>query len=125
MSNHHLLYHVILTPKYRRPLLADPGVDDAVRGHIIRMCDKYECTIHALATQPDHVHLMIEIPTKYSISKVVGEAKRVSSWRVRQQYPALKAIRAFWGKKFYVRTVGGDSRVVTKYVQDQVRRIAA
>jgi putative transposase len=125
MSKVITLYHIILTPKYRAPLLVDPAIERSIERHMKRMLAKYQCKIHALAIVGDHAHLMIEIPPKHSAAKVVQQVKRVSSWRTRQEYPELKMLRAFWGKRYFLRTVGGDTRHVQKYIKQQMGELAA
>ena len=93
-----LLYHVVWIPKYRYKL---------TKGGIAKYCEKvfkgvvsrnYEdVTIEEVNILEDHVHLLLVIPPKYSISAIIGTIKRLSSKQMRQKFEYLRTGRtAMW-----------------------------
>lgn len=119
------LVHYTLTPKYRRSVFDDRFVSLIVQGNITRIANRWNCTLHAVAVQPDHVHVMVELHPSISVAFFAQQIKRVSSWRLRQLRPDLISSTAFWGRSYYARSVGGDAKAVKKYVDDQVRKYEA
>ena len=116
-----LLYHVVWIPKYRYKL---------TKGGIAKYCEKvfkgvvsrnYEdVTIEEVNILEDHVHLLLVIPPKYSISAIIGTIKRLSSKQTRQKFEYLRTGRtAMWSIGYYVSSVGLNETVVRDYVKYQ------
>lgn len=73
---------------------------------------------------PDHVHMMIAIPPKYSVSNVVGYIKGKSAIHLARVYSERKrnfAGQSFWARGYFVSTVGRDEELIRKYIQEQER----
>ena len=73
---------------------------------------------------PDHVHMMIAIPPKYSVSNVVGYIKGKSTIHLARVYSERKrnlAGQSFWARGCFVPTVGRDEELIRKYIQEQER----
>ena len=71
---------------------------------------------------PDHVHMLIAIPPKYSVSEVVGFMKGKSAIAIARNFTGRKKNfqgQSFWARGYYVNTVGRDEEVVRKYIQNQ------
>ena len=120
----HCQYHIVWCPKYRYRVLRDP-VAQAVHDCLTLFAKQLECTIIELNIRPDHVHLLIKVPPKVSISRLMGTLKGRSAIRVFQQFPALKS-KPYWGNHFWARgycvdTVGLDAEMIRKYVAYQER----
>lgn len=114
-------YHIVIIPKYRKKVLFGP-----VRvqiGKIIReLAKQKESEILEGNACPDHIHLLISIPPKYSVAHVVGFLKGKSAIRIHQQCSRKRrhtAGKAFWSRGYFASTVGIDTDVVKKYIQNQ------
>ena len=71
---------------------------------------------------PDHVHILISIPPKYSVSQVVGFIKGKSAISVARNYAGRRMNftgQKFWARGYYVSTVGRDEETIRKYIKDQ------
>ena len=121
----HCQYHLVWVPKYRyRVLSGRVGIE--VNKCIRLFCDQLQCEIVELNIQPDHVHLLVLVPPKVSVSKLMGVLKGRTAIRVFKQFPKLKQ-RPYWGNHFWasgycVDTVGLDAEMIQKYVKYQERR---
>ena len=118
----HCQYHIMWTPKYRYRILTDQlglDVDSCIRA----LSDQLKCEIVELNVQIDHVHLLVMVPPKISISDYVGTVKGRTAIRVLNKYKKLKQ-KPYWGNHFWSRgycvdTVGLDSEMIRKYVKYQ------
>ena len=73
---------------------------------------------------PDHVHMLVKIPPKYSVSQVVGYLKGKSSIMIFERHANLKyryGNRKFWCTGYYVSTVGRNEKAMKEYIQNQLR----
>ena len=121
----HCQYHIVWVPKYRFRILNGEikrEVDNAVRLE----SDKMGCTITEFNIQEDHVHLLVMIPPKVSVSKYVGTVKGRAAIRIFSKFKNLKN-KPCWGNHFWARgycvdTVGLDLEKITKYVKYQERK---
>ena len=110
------------TPKYRYRILTDQlGLD--VNSCIRTFSDQLKYEITELNVQIDHVHLLVMVPPKISISDYVGTVKGRTAIRVLNKYKKLKQ-KPYWGNHFWSRgycvdTVGLDSEMIRKYVKYQ------
>ena len=114
-------YHVVFVPKYRKKVLY--GRTRKVVGEILRrLCRQKEVEIiegHAMA---DHIHLLLNIPPKFSVAMVVGYLKGKSAIRIHRQMLGVKrgfTGKHFWSRGYCVSTVGLDERAVRAYVRQQ------
>jgi putative transposase len=114
-------YHIVWCPKYRYKVL-----HGAIRGtlhDILRqLCEWKKIEILEESIQSDHVHLVLSIPPKYSVSDVVGFLKGKSAIKVFDIHVELKKRywgRHFWAKGYCVSTVGLDEEKIRKYVKWQ------
>ncbi len=101
------------------------GVGKAVSECIQMYSKRLSCQVIELNVQPDHVHLLIKVPPKQSISDLMGTLKGRSAIRVFKQFPDLKK-RPYWGNHFWARgycvdTVGLNADMIRKYVRYQER----
>ena len=118
----HCQYHIVWVPKYRYKVLKGK-IGEEVRRAIIVQSERLGCEIIELNVQMDHVHLLIKVPPKVSISSLMGVLKGKSAIRVFSKFPELKQ-RTYWGNHFWaegycVDTVGLDSEMIQKYVKYQ------
>ena len=114
-------YHIVFTPKYRRKAIYGQYRDDLVE--IIKTLCKYKGveTIegHMMA---DHIHLLVAIPPRLSVSSFMGYLKGKSALMMFERHANLKykyGNRHFWSEGYYVSTVGFNEETIRKYIQDQ------
>ncbi len=118
----HCQYHIVWVPKYRHRILAG-NVGHEVSNCIRAFSQQKGIEIVEMNIQPDHVHLLVMIPPKVSVSDYCGMVKGRSAIRVFNKFKELKQ-RPYWGNHFWtesycVDTVGLDSEMIRKYVKYQ------
>ena len=115
-------YHIVFAPKYRRQEVY--GKIKADIGNILRLlCDQKGVTIIEAQACPDHIHMLVEIPPKMSVSQFVGYLKGKSSLMIFDRHANLKykyGNRHFWCRGYFVDTVGRNKTAIQKYIQNQV-----
>ena len=115
-------YHIVFTPKYRRQIIYKQISADI--GQIIRtLCARKGITIIEAAALPDHIHLYVEIPPKYSVSEIVGYLKGKSSLMIFDRHANLKykyGNRHFWARGSFVDTVGKNKKQIQEYIRNQL-----
>lgn len=121
----HCMYHIVWTPKYRYRILKGE-IKEEVERCIRIFSDQKRCIIEELNIQEDHVHLMVMIPPKVSVSELVGMLKGRTAIRVFNKFKNLKE-RPYWGNHFWskgycVDTVGLDEEMIRKYVKYQEKK---
>ena len=121
----HCQYHLVWTPKYRYRVLSGP-VHNEVHNCINIFADHLGCQIVELSIKPDHIHSIINVPPKVSISQLMGTMKGRTAIRVLKQFPQLKQKpywgNHFWAKGYCVDTIGLDPEMIRKYVEYQQRK---
>ena len=114
-------YHVVFAPKYRRQVIYREIRADI--GFILRkLCEQKGVEIIEANACPDHIHMLISIPPKYSVSQIMGYLKGKSSLMIFDRHANLKykfGNRHFWSEGYYVSTVGLNEATIKKYIQDQ------
>ena len=114
-------YHIIFTPKYRRKIIYNK-YRESIRDIIKSLCSYKGIEILEGHLMPDHVHLLLSIPPKYSVSSVMGYLKGKGSLMIFERHANLKyqfGNRHFWSIGYYVSTVGLNEATIRKYIQDQ------
>ena len=118
-------YHIIFCPKYRYKIL-EGKAEVFVRNNFYRLCgQKDQVTIEEINIQPDHVHLVISIPPKYSVSEIMGFLKGKLALKLFQEQKELTKQywgRHLWSRGYCVSTVGLDEEQIRKYVKWQQER---
>jgi len=114
-------YHVVFIPKYRRKALYFE-----LRRHLgevfRKLAERKESEIEEGHLLPDHVHMLISIPPKYSVSQVIGFIKGKSAIHLARVYGERKrnyAGQHFWARGFFVSTVGRDEQAIREYINRQ------
>jgi len=114
-------YHIVFAPKYRRQVICGKMKDDI--GKILRkLCEWKGATIIEAEACPDHIHMLVEIPPKISVSSFMGYLKGKSALMIFDKHANLKykfGNRHFWAEGYYVSTVGLNETTIRKYIQDQ------
>ena len=116
-------YHVVFAPKYRR--LEIYGAIKADIGKRLRqLCQQKGVEIIEAEACPDHIHMLISIPPKYSVSQIMGFLKGKSSLMIFDRHANLKykyGNRHFWARGYYVDTVGRNKKQVQEYIRNQLQ----
>ena len=114
-------YHVVIVPKYRRRKFY--GSLRAEIGKILRdLCRQQGIVLVKGNALPDHVHLLLSIPPKFSVANTVGFLKGKSAIRIKRDLGKVKGSlygRAFWSRGYCVSTVGLDEAMIREYIPDQ------
>jgi len=121
----HCQYHIVWVPKYRyRVLTGEVGFE--VTKTVRVFSERLGCEIVEMSVQADHVHLLIKVPPKVSISKLLGTVKGKTAIQVFRQFPYLKKKpywgNHFWAKGYCVDTVGVDAEMIRQYVKYQEKQ---
>ena len=121
----HCEYHIVWTPKYRYRVLKG-AIAREIRNCIRGFSSRLGCELVELNIQIDHVHLLIKVPPKISISELMGTLKGRSASRIFQQFPSFKE-KPYWGNHFWARgycvdTIGLDNEMIRKYVKFQEKK---
>jgi putative transposase len=114
-------YHVVFTPKYRRKIIYNQIKAD-IRDIIKDLCKWKGVEIIEGHMMADHVHLLLSIPPKYSVSQIMGYLKGKSAMMIFDRHSNLKykfGNRHFWAEGYYVSTVGFNEATVAKYIREQ------
>ena len=110
---YHHQYHVVWIPKYRKKVL---------KGELKQYLEKGLFDIETFSIQLDHIHLVIVIPPRYSVSAIIGKIKANTSREIRQCFPWVKKIywrNEFWSVGFFSSTVEVNEDVIKRYVEFQ------
>lgn len=117
-------YHIVFAPKYRRKIFYEEK-RLAIRDILRTICGCKGVEIIEGEVCPDHVHLLLGIPPKMSVSYSVGYLKGKSSLMMFQRFENMKFAyrnREFWCKGYYVDTVGKNTTAIKEYMANQLER---
>lgn len=115
-------YHIVWVPKYRFRILTGQ-IKTLVESDIRMLCEWKGCEVEELNVQIDHIHLVVSIPPKVSVSVLLGTLKGKIAIKMFKSYPKLKKKpywgNHFWARGYFVSTVGIDKDVIKRYVKYQ------
>ena len=115
-------YHIVFAPKYRRKVFF--GQKRYEIGKIIReLCRWKGVDLLEAEACPDHIHILVEIPPKFSISNFMGFLKGKSSLMIYEKWGNMKykyRNRQFWCRGYYVSTVGKNEKKIAEYIKQQL-----
>ena len=115
-------YHLIFAPKYRRQIIYGKIKHDV--GKILReLCERKGIEIIEAELCKDHVHMLVRIPPKHSVSEIMGYLKGKSSLMIFDRHANLKykyGNRHFWCRGYYVDTVGKNAKKIEEYIRNQL-----
>ena len=116
-------YHVVFAPKYRRMVIYHRIKEDI--GRILRkLCEQKGIEIIEAELCPDHIHMLIAIPPKYSVAQIMGYLKGKSSLMIFDRHANMKykyGNRHFWCRGYYVDTVGKNTKKIAEYIRNQLQ----
>ncbi len=115
-------YHIVFAPKYRRQVIYKQIKADV--GQILgTLCRRKGIEIIEAEACPDHIHMLVRIPPKYSVSEIMGYLKGKSSLMIFEKHANLKykyGNRHFWCRGYYVDTVGKNASRIAEYIKHQL-----
>ena len=114
-------YHIVFTPKYRRKAIYSKLRRD-IGKYLRRLCDYKGVEIVEANACPDHIHMLVKVPPKISISSFMEYLKGKSSLMIFEEHANLKynyGNRHFWAEGYFVSTVGMNKNAIKKYIQNQ------
>ena len=116
-------YHLVFVPKCRYKYFAYVGIKKLCQQTFYEVAEKYNFTIYALEIQVDHVHLFVNIPPNFAISKVVQLFKGISAYRILHKFPYIRNtfLRKghFWSAGKFYRSVGNVTADTIKHYIDE------
>lgn len=117
----HCQYHVVITPKYRKKTLFGHKRQEIgkIIAELIKQKEGEVLEGHAM---PDHLHMLLSIPPKYSVSHVIGFLKGKSAIRMHLQFGKGRthlSQKSFWSRGYCVSTVGINEDIIRRYIKDQ------
>ena len=116
-------YHIVFAPKYRRKIIYGEIRKDI--GQILRkLCEWKGVEILEAEACPDHIHMLVSIPPKLSISSFMGYLKGKSALQIFDRHANLKykyGNRQFWCRGYYVSTVGRNKKAIQEYIKNQLQ----
>ena len=114
-------YHVVIVPKYRQRVFFGKRRKEV--GAILReLCRQREVGLEKGNAQPDHIHMLLSIPPKYSVAHTIGFLKGKSAVRIHRELLRTRGTlfgRSFWARGYCVNTVGLDEAMIRQYIQNQ------
>jgi len=114
-------YHVVFIPKCRRKVLYQ-GIRQELGAVFRGLAEQWECKVEEGHLMPDHVHMLLSVPPKYSVSNVMGFIKGKSAIHIARVYAGRRRNfvgQHFWARGYWVSTVGKNEAAVRQYIQDQ------
>ena len=115
-------YHIVFTPKYRFRILTGE-IAAAMEQDIRQVCSWKEVEIDEMSVQSDHVHMVVSIPPRLSVSDFMGVLKGKTAIRIFKSHPNLKKKpywgNHFWARGYFVNTVGINEEMIRRYVKFQ------
>ena len=110
-------YHIVFAPKYRRRFFYKEKI-------LRQLCEWKEIKIEEAEICPDHIHMLVSIPPKYSVSSFMGYLKGKSSLIIYEKWGDVKykfRNREFWCRGYYVDTVGKNKARIAEYIKNQLK----
>ena len=115
-------YHIVFAPKFRRQVIYG-AIKADVANILSTLCKRKGVEIIEAELCQDHVHMLISIPPKYSVSQIMGYLKGKSSLMIFDRHANLKykyGNRHFWARGYFVDTVGRNKKQIQEYIRNQL-----
>jgi putative transposase len=119
---HLIVYHLIWCPKRRKPVLVGP-VAARCRELIDGQCAEQGWERVALAIQPDHIHLFVQVWPSASAAAVVKECRGITSFALRNEFPHLRKLPSMWTRSYFAATADKVSQeTIQRYIDARTGR---
>ena len=122
-TNWNCKYHIVFAPKYRRKVFYEEKRAE-IREILRQLCEWKGVEIIEGEVCPDHIHMLVSIPPKMSVSGFKGYLKGKSSLMIFDRHANLKykyGNRSFWCRGYYVDTAGKNTKKIAEYIQNQLK----
>ena len=119
-------HHIVFSPKYRRQVYGNIKADIGIM--LRKLCEYKKIEILEAEACKDHIHMLVSIPPKYSVSQIMGYLKGKSSLMIFEKYANMKykyGNRHFWCRGYYVDTVGRNKKQIQEYIRNQLQEDVA
>jgi len=116
-------YHIVFAPKYRRRVIYGKLKRD-ISQILVELCKRKGVQIIEAEACPDHIHMLVTIPPKYSVAQIMGYLKGKSSLIIFDRHANLKykyGNRHFWSRGYYVSTIGKNEKKIREYIANQLK----
>ena len=114
-------YHIVIVPKYRKRVIYGTLRENV--GRIIRrLCEQHKVELLEGHAMPDHMHICVSIPPKFSVANTIGFLKGKSAIRIHREHLGRKRNFTgfhFWARGYCVSTVGLDEETIREYIRHQ------
>ena len=115
-------YHIVFVPKYRFRILSG-AAKEFIEEELRKLCEWKSVEIEEMNVQIDHVHMLVSIPPKISVSEFMGTIKGKTAIKLFKSFPGLRKKpywgNHFWARGYFVSTVGIDEELIKRYVRHQ------
>jgi putative transposase len=120
---YHNQYHLVWIPRFRRKILV-PGVAAYLEKKLLEVRKYYPDIVYKeINIQPDHVHMLVMVPPRMSVSVAVNIIKSNTSTALKQKFPFLKKVyldeKSIWSVGYFVSTVGVNEAIIRRYIRNQ------
>ena len=116
-------YYLVFAPKYRRQVIYG-SIKQDVANILSMLCKRKGIEIIEAECCKDHIHMLVRIPPKFSVSQIMGYLKGKSSLMIFERHANLKykyGNRHFWCRGYYVDTVGKNAKKIQEYIKNQIQ----
>ena len=116
-------YHIVFAPKFRRKIIFGQLKHD-IANILSTLCKRKGVKIVEAEVCPDHIHMLVEIPPKYSVAEFMGYLKSKSTLMIFERHANMKykfGNRKFWARGYFVDTVGKNEKTIREYIQNQLQ----
>ncbi|MGI1822137.1 IS200/IS605 family transposase [Exiguobacterium sp. TRN 1102] len=116
-------YHFVFCPRYRRQIFLRNDVEIRFKGLMSEICEELNIKIIALECDKDHTHMFLNAPPTLSPADIMAKIKRVTSKKLREEFPHLQHLPSLWTRSYFVSTAGNVSgETIKRYVEQQKTR---
>lgn len=117
-SHYNLNYHFVWIPKYRRSVLTD-AVAQFLEQVLYNIAEEHGIEILSLSIQPDHIHLFVSAPPRFSPAELINLFKGISAKKLAERFPALKTKHGVWTRTYYVGSAGAvTEESIRRYIEE-------
>jgi len=117
-------FHIVILPKYRKKVLYGK-LRTRIGGILRELCRYKGVEMEEGHAMPDHIHMLLSVPPKYSVAMTIGYLKSKSAIRIHRQLLKTKGTlfgRSFWARGYCVSTVGFDEQQARTYIKEQEKQ---
>ena len=128
-ARYSLIYHVILTVKYRKHLLVDMEISTSVKEKIKEIALREGYPLKSIEVDKDHIHFLIETTPRLSPSQLIKKIKQETTYELWDKYPTklqnqFWKTKLFWSPSYFITSVGEtNEEIITRYINNQGKNI--